>query len=150
MVGRLLTRPVGWPIRLREYASELRGRPFAWGSTDCASVVRGAVEIILGSDPWTELYRYTGEPGARRCFARAGGFAGALTTAGAVTVPLGYAMQGDVVVTDSDEHAGQVEVLVGGGVLGAATESGVYWTSGTPRAGTVYRLPGGSRVGTDG
>lgn len=143
-----MDRPVGWPKELRRYAADLDGRPFVWADTDCGSVVRGAIAIVLGRDPFS--FTYTTERGALRVWKRLGSAATALEEAGAVEVPSTFAMQGDVLVNDAGEgHVEELAIVVGSGILSSATESGVYWRSGIPRW-RCFRMPGGSRVGVDG
>lgn len=143
-----MDRPVGWPKALREYAAVMDGAPFEWGVSDCGTLVRQAASIVLGADPWKASY--SSEKGARRALKGLAGPDGALEAAGAVRVPLAFAQQGDVLVNpDPDGHDAEVGIIVGGGVLSAATETGAYWRAGIP-AWECWRLEGGSRAGTDG
>lgn len=138
-------RPVGWPKELRRYAAEMDHRPFEWGEADCVSVVRGAIAIVLGEDPFD--WEYTTERGARRVWNRLGGPGAALEAIGAVEVPVNFAMQGDVLVNrETVDVPANFAIAVGSGVLSASPDAGVYWLSGLP-ATECWRLPGGSRVG---
>jgi len=143
-----MARPIGWTKALHRYAAEMNGREFVWGSTDCGTLVREAVAIVVGEAAWD--VSYTTPAGATRALKRLGGPETALEGAGGIQVPLSYAMQGDVLVNpDPDDHVAELGIVVGNGMLGATMMGGAFWRSGLP-AWTCWRLPGGSTVGTDG
>jgi len=43
-------RKKNFEIELVKYANEINNSPFEWGVTDCATIVRKSIEIMLGED----------------------------------------------------------------------------------------------------
>lgn len=99
-------RPPDWEFRLVEYAQAQLGRPFLWGETDCFSLARGALDVILGADPLADVPAYATARGAHTV-ARARPDIGAeLERRGGVRVPIGFAQQGDVLTLPGDDGTG--------------------------------------------
>lgn len=96
-----------WDVLLAEYLDAWRGRPFAWGSTDCGQLVAGALHVMTGEPLHTilaDVRAYSSETGAIRA-ARSLGFGfmeGRLRSLGLTDVEggLAFAQRGDVLVAN--------------------------------------------------
>lgn len=50
-----MVRVENWDSELVRYAEAHRGESFRWGETDCVTLTREALMIMLGEDPWRHL-----------------------------------------------------------------------------------------------
>ena len=101
-----------WDSRLVELAREMTGRPFKWGTTDCASLVRRGLTVILGTDPWQgHVGTWKTRRGALGVSRRLD-HEDVLRASGAVQVGIHYAWTGDVALgANMDEH-GMLQVAL--------------------------------------
>lgn len=97
-----LARKGDWQTALSAYIAECEGRPFAWGSHDCAMFAAGAVLAMTGTDIAAEFRgRYSTEAGSVRALKRYGhGTLEATLDAKLPAVPIGFARRGDLVMRD--------------------------------------------------
>jgi hypothetical protein len=118
-----------WDVRLVHFQTEVLGASFVWGETDCASLVRRALEVMYSPDDIPlppKLPRWTTEAGALRAHKRFGGVSGALEAGGAQRASLAFVQQGDVLVgLDPAGGVPGAAVVVQGGFLVASVELGV-------------------------
>jgi hypothetical protein len=64
-----VVRVANHEVLVIELAERIRGEPFVWGQTDCASVCRRILTVMLGVNPWRDAFpRYTTLREARRAF----------------------------------------------------------------------------------
>lgn len=91
---------MNWDRRLVEWAESVRGRPFVWGETDCATLVRGAVEAMYGPAflAGIAVPEYGTQVGAERAWDQTGGTAAVLVLLGAQELPDGERQRGDVLL----------------------------------------------------
>ena len=91
-------RVENWDVHLVEFAESVRGAPFVWGETDCVTLARAGLRVILDRDPWHGLLgRWTTKRGAFRVSVRAD--TGAILKASqAAEVPPRMATAGDLAV----------------------------------------------------
>lgn len=112
-----MTRLPDWRRRLLAYLDAARGRPFAWGSHDCALFAAGAVEAQTGEDIGARWRgRYTTARGAARVL-RAEGCDGLAAAAGASLAEIAplAAGPGDVALVSGD-HGEALGVVQGAAV----------------------------------
>lgn len=101
-----------WDRRLVEFAATVVGRPFKWGQTDCASIVRRGLTQVFSQDVWK------GHVGEWKTKRGALGVSGrtepqeALRASGAVEVGKHYAWSGDVALGDSVDDHGMLQVAL--------------------------------------
>lgn len=136
-----------WDARLERWARKQLGRPFVWGSTDCASLVRGVIAALYegGKKKMSAQPGWTTEQGAIRALKRTGGVDAVLRRLGAEVVPPAFAQRADVVVVDRDPLPA-TGVVVAAGVLVSTPERGVFMLPRPPKDDTgvtVLRLPHG-------
>ncbi len=99
-----------WDVALVAFAEYVRGRPFIWGETDCATLVRRGLGIMLDGDPWrghlgtwkTKIgaFRISSKTDARRI----------LRGSGAVRVVPGYETAGDLALGPGRDAHGLLRV----------------------------------------
>lgn len=66
-----MVRVANHEVLVIDLAERMRGEPFVWGQTDCASICRRTLTVMLGVDPWREaLPSYTTLREARRAFSK--------------------------------------------------------------------------------
>ena len=102
-----LRKHLAWDVLLSTYLEDWRGRPFAWGSSDCGQFVAGALALMSGQslhDILGDLRAYSSEQGAIRA-ARSLGFGcmeGRLRAMGLTDVEggLAFAQRGDIIVAN--------------------------------------------------
>ena len=93
-----VTRVPDWEAALVRYANEQTGRPFAYGETDCGSLVVGALAVMY-TEPPLPSPRYGDLRQALHIVAGLeDGVVGVMAHAGARTLTARYAQAGDVVV----------------------------------------------------
>lgn len=91
-----MARVLNWDVRLVEFAREVRGQPYVWGETDCATLVRRALTVMHGEDPLPDdVGAWTTRIGALRVAGRTD-VEDALYRAGGWEVRPPYATAGDV------------------------------------------------------
>lgn len=114
-----MIRVRNWDLELLRWRRSILGEPFAWGETDCGSLVRGATRTLYGRDPFQGVRTYTSRFGALRAHVETGGIEDAVRAAGGEEVGLGFARQGDVLVEPPTEERpmGGAGVVVAGEVV---------------------------------
>ena len=137
-------KPAGWRERLLAYAVSMSGKPFAWSQTDCAVVVMGAVDAMIGGSRLTDLCkgRYHSAREARR-LQRDIDARRALLDIGAVVVPARACQCGDVLIGQANGFVCAHICLSRDYSLASSPESGValFSTHGILKAGAeVLRL----------
>lgn len=126
-----MTRRPGWQGLLSIYLEREAGRPFVWGSDDCALFAAGAVAQVTGEDPAGDLRgEYDGAHGAYMMLKRAGhdSLEGILTERlgpPIEAVPEGGPERGDVVLWRAPTVDVVPEAAAFDGVLGVSTGGSV-------------------------
>lgn len=93
-----MQRPQDWKSRLGAWAHEQLDKPFEWGTTDCATLVRDAVGVMFNGDVSADVRRYDSLRGAAEVLAEVGGTLKWLEAHGSVPVDQNYIQVGDVVI----------------------------------------------------
>jgi len=131
------------------YVREVMGQPYQWGSTDCASLVWGAVVALYEDDarPALRPVEYTS---LREAYARhqeLGGTAAELEACGARLIVPAYLHDGDIVTAppSEEDELPAAGVVVSRGVLTSDVERGVWHAplSWLPEDAELWRLPHG-------
>jgi len=104
-----------WDARLLAWANRVVGKPFAWGVTDCGTLMRQAHEVMHGENVlrWPAYKSKRGALAAKR---RLGGLPAALEAA-AHAIGRRFAGTGDVVLLEHEGEYG-MGVIVGADVVG--------------------------------
>lgn len=106
------------------WADAQRGKPFKWGDTDCATMVRKACRVMHGVDPFV-LPAWKSKAKALRVFAECGGIAKALAEI-AQPVGRGFAWTGDIALLEDETALGNsLMVVIDSRVLVSQPETGV-------------------------
>jgi len=142
----MIQRRLDWRSRLVEWGLGLRGKPFAWGKTDCATLGREALALCFGRD----VAPQTGTPWdtARKAALRLRRFPyhEQLERVGAARTSLPFVRAGDIVIADEPaEGIGQMSILVcldATSFLGSSSEDGVQIVGleNVPADAVVYSL----------
>jgi len=143
MTGRVLTRQKHWRNRLIAWAKEIQGLPYEWGHTDCAALVRTALELQFGEDVLWMLPTWSSADVAKEVwasFARNGGSVGGLLTSLGAQHLLPRHMgarypMGSVLVLQQDPDKDDMcfpsfGVSLAQYVVQSHMERGVYWAVG--------------------
>lgn len=107
-----MTLPLDWRTQLARWAQAQPGRPFVWGETDCAALVRQGLELVFGHDLWPETPYWHSAREAKKTHKTTGGMVAALQRLGAQQTTVNFARSGDVVAFPEPEEK------VGGTALG--------------------------------
>lgn len=97
-----VVRVPNYDIKIVQYAKSLRGSSLVWGDTDCASVVRGGLVILLGKDPLPDLKSWSGLKSAKNR-ANEMPVPDRLINSGAIEVHRKFSSIGDVAVGPSSD-----------------------------------------------
>lgn len=92
-----------WDLALLEWAERQLGRPFAWGTTDCTTLLHDGLAVMYGGPVGPEIPAYDTLAGATRVLKQLGGAVPQLLQMGAERVGPGFARSGDVVVIPAAE-----------------------------------------------
>lgn len=132
-----------WRARLHAWSQTVKGQPFAWGKTDCATLVRQALFEMFGAEVVPQLPRWDSATAALRVLREYGPPGKILLDAGAELTTLPFMRAGDIVVADSPEEdsggVGLFVVLDGTAVLGS-WRTGVWVATVPDLQGSVYSL----------
>ncbi len=98
-----------WDVHLFRWADKVVGRPFVWGETDCATLVRAAHVVMYGTDVfgWPT---YRSKLGATKARKKVGGILPALQRV-CTAVGRRFARDGDIVVITHEGEYGMGIVL---------------------------------------
>lgn len=102
-----LIRHPGWRGRLAAYLGTCAGRPFEWGTHDCALFAAGAIEAMTGEDPGAAFRgRYRTFKGGLKALQKVGHADHvALAVALLDEVPPAFAQAGDLAMIQTPEGA---------------------------------------------
>lgn len=105
-----VTRRGDWEAALAHYLAQCEGKPYAYGSHDCALFAAGAVMAMTGTDIAAEFRgKYRSQAGSVRALRTIGaGTLEATIDAKLEPVAVGFAQRGDLVL-----HEGAVGVSAG-------------------------------------
>ncbi len=101
-----------WDRRLVEFVKEVRGTPFKWGQTDCASLVRRGLQLMFDEDVWKgHVNRWKTLKGAAKVSGTTD-YEVALLASGAVEVGYHYASSGDVALGPQEDEHGMLQMAL--------------------------------------
>lgn len=135
-------RVPNWDVLLFRWSVSVVGQPYEWGRTDCASLVRQAMTIVYGSDPF-DVRPWSTKRQALTRLKAVGSVEDALRAAGMVPVALRHAQGGDVLCEAVSDGYGACGVVVGRVVVWATQEDGVVRVPLRGREGTLLRFADG-------
>lgn len=137
-------RVLNWDVKLTDWAMHQLGKDFKWGSTDCCSLLRGALWTMYDEDIFERYRWWKSKRGAMRA-AKEYGIRIVLNSFPTSCHKLSHSQQGDVLVMDSDDFTPIVGVCVAGGILGSEPDGIVNITKGIDvkllPAYDLYRFP---------
>ena len=118
-----------WEIRLIEFAYTVQHEPFVWGETDCASIVRRGVEIMLEKSPITNklVPKWTSLKTALNRYNNTD-ISNMFEATGARLIHKSYMSNGDIILSkllDGDSLPMLSLALPGGKILVSTMETGV-------------------------
>ncbi|HEX8693400.1 MAG TPA: hypothetical protein VF746_13330 [Longimicrobium sp.] len=120
-----MKRAENWDVRLHHWAAGRVGRRFAWGRTDCASLVRQAARVMYGQEVFASVPRWASARQAVEAMRVSGGVRPSLQRLQAWCLPLGFAQSGDVAVGPEQGGEAQTAVVVDGRALVSTRAEGV-------------------------
>lgn len=120
-------RVFNWDHKLVRFAEQERGRSYEWGETDCASLVRRAMDIMYGEDKFPNAPNWTTEVGAKRALGKIDNVNQCIIDIGGEDVHKNFRRNGDIVTgIDNNENFPGMGVVVDVEVLTSSPEYGVY------------------------
>lgn len=132
-----------WDLLAVEWAMSQIGRPFLWGETDCASLVRGMLLAMYGEEPFGDTPPYRDHLEALEIIRSRGSVLEHLVRIGATPHALPFAQTGDVCVAPGDGDFDSVSPIVAGRLLvtmpGECISTVPLWQA--PEQATCYRVP---------
>ncbi len=93
-----------WRSRLITWAENVRGMPYIWGRSDCATLVRTALAICFGRDIAPDVPFHRNERQAIAVVRQYGGAVPVLEQLGAMRTTLPFARAGDVIAMEEPEE----------------------------------------------
>ncbi len=142
-----MQRVPNWDVELVRFAGDMQGRPFRYGSTDCGTLVRGALKAMYGKDVLRGMGSYRLLRDARKLAKSVGPIPEYLkVTLGCKRIRRNFVQAGDIVVLPGeDRRLPQLGVVVGGKLMVSDVELGVQIvplpTGHWPRGSTILRVP---------
>jgi hypothetical protein len=133
-----------WEERLHEYANSKAGNVFRWGSTDCGSLVRGAVRAMYTGNPLGSIPPYKRRDAAGKTLEAIGGTEARLQESGATRAPAAFAQAGDILIMPGHDGHGLPRMgvrLNGGKILTSLPGHGVYIGGRDLSGAEAWRLP---------
>ena len=142
-----MRRVDNWDIRLFCWGESVRGLPFRWGATDCASLVIDSMEVMYGVDVFPDVDRWRSLRKAVRVLHDVGSIADLFRTSGAVQVPVAFAQSGDIVCACGldDDGLPRLGVVVNGAVIYSRKDEGVLscYPVDLEEGSELWRMPNG-------
>lgn len=136
-----LTRRDNVDVHLAVWADTVLGRPFTWGTTDCASLVHRALVVMYGRGVASRLPKRWSSKAAGLRLAKATTAEVCLEVLGALEVPAVFARTGDIMVTPAAEgHPAGMGVVVAAALVTSTPAGGVHAYP-VPRTVNVFRVP---------
>lgn len=83
---------------LVEWADRQLGKPYVWGKTDCGTIAREGLAVMLGQDPFPGLPSWNSEAEMRSVWGVLGGSDAGFVHFGAKRIEPNYAQTGDVIL----------------------------------------------------
>jgi hypothetical protein len=131
-----------WSSRLQKWAAAQQGKPFVWGSTDCAALARAALIEMFGEEISVHLPYWDNVRGAALILQARGSVGSILEELGAERTSVPFMRVGDLIVSaEPEEDVGHESVMVciEGQKCLASTREGVTWSGAAPDS-VVYSL----------
>jgi hypothetical protein len=125
---------------LIEWAERMKGLPFEWGQTDCATLTMRGLELLTGRD--FPDYRWATEAGAWKVAERELP-SSVLTAYGLVEVDPGFQRCGDVILVPRDSWPECCHLCLGRYSLSGDPHWGVILV----RTGALLAMPGAAVMG---
>lgn len=85
---------------LVQWACSVVDKPYVWGETDCGTLTREGLRIILGKDPFPGVPSWYSEEESRKIWFGMGGPDEAFLKLGAIEIDKGYIQTGDVAILE--------------------------------------------------
>lgn len=120
-------RVLDWRTRLVDWGLALRGRPFVWGQTDCATLARQALVLCFGRDLTVHVPLWHSAREAAEIL-KQHPIVDELKALGAEERPLAFARAGDLVLMEETDDIGGVSIGVvidASAVVASSTVDGV-------------------------
>ena len=134
-----------WDLALVEWAESVRGQPYEWGVTDCATLVMDACAAMYGREMFPEVKRWTTCKTAVRRLKVVGSMEDVLIAKGAEEIQPNFLQGGDIAIELRDEvsRLGGAYVFVRPYFFTSTPEDGVLVLTRRQVIGltTIYRLP---------
>lgn len=107
------------------YAESIVGKPFVWGETDCANIIRNVLKIMYAYDVCKGIKKYKTEYAAKRRVVETGGTVSVLKRLGAYEIQRNFCQTGDFIVSPNSDGFDSSFAVINDHVLSANPEKGV-------------------------
>lgn len=135
--------PLSWRNNLIEEASSLVGKPFSWGETDCATVIRLCVNSAYDGEVFPKIPEIDSLETAQQVSKDYGTPEKILRDIGCSEVTINFVQCGDIVILPERFDLGSGAIYVRSGYITSDMEYGVVLLNreDLPNNPTVLRLP---------
>lgn len=118
--------------RLAEWVRHKLGMAYEWGKTDCGTLVREGLFLILNHDPFPFVPDWNNEQESRKIWEDMGGVDHAFLGFGAEKTDTNYIQTGDIAVLEVDKFITAAMVIGNNKMLFSSTDKGVFTRNITP------------------
>lgn len=118
--------------KLIEWINTQIGKPYIWGETDCGTLVRKGLTIILNRDPFPDILSWDNELICREIWDKLNGVDNAFISFGAKKILGTFAQTGDVAVLEIGKYLTATLIISPDKMLFASTDKGVEIRNITP------------------
>ena len=118
--------------KLAEWARHKLGMAYEWGKTDCGTLVREGLFLILDRDPFPYMPGWNSEGESRKIWDEMGGVDHAFLAFGAEKIESSYAQTGDIAVLEVDKFLTAAMAIGDNKLLFASTDKGIFTRNITP------------------
>ncbi len=128
----VLVRQRTWRRELTAWATDIRGKPYVWGTTDCSTLAREALRLQFGADVFPTILQWSSLREAL-CVLKTieveGGLSVLFAKMGAREI-IGRKYHwpvGTILIKDEGTHLPALSISMGEFVIDSDKESGVQW-----------------------
>lgn len=104
-------RVANWDVKLVGFAIGIRGEDFDWGISDCVSLARQCLYVILDEDPWDSLGTWKTKTSALKAF-KGIKIDKYLEKTGAIEIDYNFLTTGDFVISPNEDIHGLMQIAI--------------------------------------
>ena len=121
-----------YEVRLSEWVKHKLGMAYEWGKTDCGTIVREGLFLILDRDPFPYVPDWKSESESRKIWDEMGGVDHAFLGFGAQKIGANYVQTGDVAILEIGRFLTAALVIGNNKILFSSEDKGIEARNITP------------------